>query len=572
MRVGRRVPVLGAFAFAAILVFTHLGDLPLLNPDEGRNAEVAREMALSGSWLVPTYDGLPYLDKPAFYFKAVALSLQLFGRNEWAARLPSALFALALLALVFVFTRREYGERTAALAVATVAATPLFVAFARIVIFDMPLAFFVTAAILAGYRAEGVEGRSRSRWYLVGAAAAGLATLVKGPVGFIVPALVLLAFGAVERKGGVWKRLLHPRNLGVFLLVVLPWFVGVSLQRPDFPYYGLVQESLVRFTTPEFQRTAPFWYYVPVLLAVCFAWSLLLPEAVVGGVRRRARWTRADRLLATWSVVVVLFFSLSQSKLPGYVLTAAVALGILVARLFVRALEAPASWSGRAVRRGALAIAVVSTLLTLWLAAETARPGLLPSLFRLAEGRDYLRARSSFPALLPTLGVTAALSLTGILARRVRLMVASFLAVPLLLLTLSFGGLEEYGRSASARELSRAAAALLPDPDVPIACLECFPTGLPFYLERTVSVITADGRETTSNYIPFHLARLEEWPPQMVPLEERDAWIDGRRGPLFLLARPDRRSVLDSLAAARGGFLFDLPARWSGLLLPPPGG
>ena len=94
-----------AFLVAAILLFARLGDLPLVSPDEGRNAEVAREMKASGSWLVPTYNGMPYLDKPAFYFKTVALSFAAFGESEWAARLPSSLCALAVLLLLFVFCR-----------------------------------------------------------------------------------------------------------------------------------------------------------------------------------------------------------------------------------------------------------------------------------------------------------------------------------------------------------------------------------------------------------------------------------------------------------------------------------
>ncbi len=392
----RPSPSVLAFAFAVLLVFGHLGGLPLLNPDEGRNAEVAREMAGSGRWLVPTYNGLPYLDKPAFYFKAVALSFEAFGTSEAAARLPSALFAVALLLLVWAFARREYGHRTAALAVAIVAAMPLFLAFARIVIFDMALAFFVSAAILAGYRAEEADGWERRRWYLAGAAAAGFATLVKGPVGFIVPTLVVVVFALVERRRGVLRRLFHPLSLGVFLALVLPWFIGVSLQRPDFPYYGLVKESLERFSTPAFHRTAPFWYYGPVLLGVCFAWSLLFPEAAVAAWRRRTSWRRADRLLVTWSLVVVAFFSISQSKLPGYVLTAVVALGVLTARLFDRALAAPRGRAGRVVRRGAAILAGMSVVLGAWLAMEVFAPGVLTSLFHIRSA-DYERARAVFP-------------------------------------------------------------------------------------------------------------------------------------------------------------------------------
>ena len=144
------------FALAVIwfALFFRLGNLPLLQPDEGRNAEVAREMKDSGAWLSPSYNGITYLDKPAFYFKAVALSLAAFGNNETAARLPSAIFGLATLVLAYFFCRRVYGPRCAVMAVIIIATMPLYVVLSRTVIFDIALAFFVSAAIFAGYRAE----------------------------------------------------------------------------------------------------------------------------------------------------------------------------------------------------------------------------------------------------------------------------------------------------------------------------------------------------------------------------------------------------------------------------------
>src|SRR5262245_7375292 len=130
-------PSVLAFALAGFIFFVELGAWPLIPPDEGRNAEIAREMASSGSWLVPTYDGLPYLDKPAFFFKAVALSFTAFGESETAARLPSAAFALATVALVWAFARRAFGLRAAALSVVVLSTMPLYAAYARVVIFDV---------------------------------------------------------------------------------------------------------------------------------------------------------------------------------------------------------------------------------------------------------------------------------------------------------------------------------------------------------------------------------------------------------------------------------------------------
>ena len=145
----------------------------LVQPDEGRNAEVARDMKVAGAWLVPTYNGVDYLDKPAFYFKTVALSLATFGDNETAARVPSAAFGVALVVMVFAFGRKVHSTRAGLLAAIVVGTTPLFLANSRTVIFDIALAFFVCGAIFAGYLAEEAEGRTRRNWYLLGAAAVG---------------------------------------------------------------------------------------------------------------------------------------------------------------------------------------------------------------------------------------------------------------------------------------------------------------------------------------------------------------------------------------------------------------
>src|SRR5262245_35164179 len=163
-----------AFVLAAVMFFARLGELPLIDPDEGRNAEVAREMAESGAWVVPVYNAISYLDKPALYFRAVALSFSAFGRSEATARLPSALSAAALVVMMFAFCRREYGERAAALSMVVLATTPLILGFGRLVIFDMPLVLFTSGAILAGYLAEEGEGATRRRWLLLGAASSAM--------------------------------------------------------------------------------------------------------------------------------------------------------------------------------------------------------------------------------------------------------------------------------------------------------------------------------------------------------------------------------------------------------------
>jgi len=340
-----------------------LGHLSLISPDEGRNAEVAREMKESGAWLVPTYNGVDYLDKPAFYFKTVALSLAAFGNNETAARLPSAVFGLALVAMSFAFCRKIHGIRCGLLAAIVIATTPLFLMNARTVIFDMALAFFVCGAIFAGYLAEEAEDGARRKWYLPGAAAAGFATLVKGPIGFLIPVLVLLVFNRVEGRRGAWRRLFAPLNLLVFFAITLPWFVGLCRAHPDFLHYGLVEESFQRFTSAKtFHRSQPVYFYLIIVAVMFFPWSLLLPEAALAAWRQRKTINRADRLCVVWAVLTVVFFSISQSKLPGYILSVTVASGILVARLFDAALANPEGRAARLLCRAVVPFGLVCLL------------------------------------------------------------------------------------------------------------------------------------------------------------------------------------------------------------------
>ncbi|HEY7471077.1 MAG TPA: glycosyltransferase family 39 protein [Gemmatimonadota bacterium] len=555
-----------AFFLAAFLVLARLGSLPLVNPDEGRNAEIAREVAESGSWFVPTYNGVPYLDKPIFYFKAVALSLKAFGHSEAAARLPSALFALALLLILYAFCRKEYGERAAGLAVVVVVTCPLFYAFSRIVIFDMPLAFFVCGAILAGYRAEECEGWARRGYAIIGAAATGFATLVKGPVGFVIPALVLSAYFIVDRRSGAIRRLFSPLNLLVFFTVVLPWFIGVALERPDFPHYGIVEETLKRFTTPTHRRTGPVYYYIPVMFGACFAWSVLFPEASLVAWRSRLHWKRADRLFVVWTIVVVAFFSISQSKLPGYVLTAVVAVGVLTARLCERALERRSGRAAEAVRHGVVVLATLSLGCALLLGAESIHHGLLHNWVG-ASSRDFQELTPIFPGLAIAFGIAALTAAAAAIRQTVPAALAAFVVSSVLVLAVGFAGMRGFASSNSSKALAQAVEARATGTSV--AFLRSYSKGISFYLRRPVALITEDGGELSSNYVLFMLTRNRSWPAQLVPAAERDTWLASRRGGLLLLG--DRRShaALDSIAARHDRLPEELAPGWWGVKLGP---
>ena len=559
------------FIIAAYLLFGHLGGSALISPDEGRNAEVAREMSESHSWLVPTYNGLTYLDKPAFYFKTVALSFSLFGETEAAARFSSAFFGFALVVAVFFFCRKVYDQRTALLATLIVASTPLYIAFARIVIFDMTLAFFVSSTIFSCYLAEEYDDKQRKYWYLLAAFLAGCATLVKGPVGFIIPSLVVAIFNGFEHRLSALKRVFAWPNWLLFFAIVLPWFIGLSILCPDFPYYGIMKESISRFTTTEFHRTAPFYYYAIIIASTFFPWSFILPEATFVAWRNRKQWTKADRLFIIWVIVVVLFFSVSKSKLPGYILTGVMVLGVLTARVFSQALNNETGRSKQILWHATIPLLLLSTILAIALGVVFTDPEILRS--RLAT-----KQHDAFDLFIPTIlpmaisfGIVALLSIAALWTRHSRILFAAFLSFPILLMTVNFNVLATFSDIRSARHLAEKITTAIP-PEAELVCLECMPNGLPFYLKHQVTVISRDGSELTSNYVVFNLKTLKPWPEGMIPFTERENWLASRTHPIYLMTDSNHLPSLQAIATAQGVEIKALDYKYSAILLPTPTG
>jgi 4-amino-4-deoxy-L-arabinose transferase-like glycosyltransferase len=354
-----------------------LGGYGLLDPDEGRNAEVAREMMASGDYVLPRLDGLPYLDKPVLFFAAAALCQRLLGAGESAARLPSLLFALATAALTGWFAGRLFGRRARGIAAVAALAAPLPIAFGRTVIFDSMLACFVVLALCAFYLAVEARAARRSveagtergaveaaaRQLAAGAAAArpglppppaphpgylgwtalawiamALGVLTKGPVALAVPLLAAAPYAIFRRASrAVW----HPLGMALLALVVGPWIWAMSRQVPEFLHYALFTETWQRVTTPEMNREGPLWFFIPCLLAGTLPWSVL----VLGGWRRslRPRPARGGSLdpprlyLLLWIGLPLVLFSLSHSKRPQYILPLLPAVAILAAKVWVDA-------------------------------------------------------------------------------------------------------------------------------------------------------------------------------------------------------------------------------------------
>jgi 4-amino-4-deoxy-L-arabinose transferase-like glycosyltransferase len=312
---------------AALLLF-RLGDLPLVGPDEPRYARVAVEMHRAGEWVRPTLQGQPWLEKPALYYWLAGAAYQTLGETETAARLPSVFAGLCLVGLTVLVGRRLYGTAAGLHAGFALGTSLLFFVYARAASMDMLLAAGVTGAVgFAGLRLLDLA----SRHAMVAAwACAGLATLAKGPLGLLLPLLVLAGYILATRRWSALRDLLSPAGILAFLAVAAPWYVLVWRdQGRHFVDVFLLDHNIQRFTSTIHRHPGPPWYYLPVLLAGLFPWSgLLLP----GLARLSPRRSPADLFVALWLALPLLFFSAAGSKLPGYILPCLPPLSLVLGR------------------------------------------------------------------------------------------------------------------------------------------------------------------------------------------------------------------------------------------------
>jgi 4-amino-4-deoxy-L-arabinose transferase-like glycosyltransferase len=312
------------------VLFFQVGAAALFEPDEGRNSEKAREILVLQDWLTPHENFHPVLDKPIFFYWLIALSFKLFGISEWAARLPSALAALGCVGLVYYFARAHWGRWQALWSALILLTSAEFFILARVVIFDMPLTFFLTLALGAFYDAGHSENIQRRRLMcLLLYSALGAATLIKGLIGIVVPGMVIFFYLLLGQQWSMLRRIyLFPGAL-LFLALVLPWYLEAGARNDGYLRYYFWDEHFGRFTGSDFDRSQPWYYFIIVGLVGFFPWTLLLPFLATG--YRRKPLDDKTLFLVLWVALPFLFFSLSKSKLPHYILPIFPALAVLIA-------------------------------------------------------------------------------------------------------------------------------------------------------------------------------------------------------------------------------------------------
>jgi hypothetical protein len=372
-------------------------------------------------------------------------------------------------------------------------------------------------------------------------------------------------FSIVEKRRGWWKRHFHPLNLAIFFAVTLPWFIGLSMLHPDFPRYGLYEESFRRFTTPVFSRSAPFYYFGLVILGGLFAWSTLLPEAMAAAWQQRANLTRADRLLIVWSLVVVIFFSLSKSKLPHYILSAIVALSILIARVFAIALRQPKGRAAALIFRSLVFLLILSVGLVTFLAINIHDPNAHETIFKI-RSREFENVALTFPTVAILFSLIAVVAFTARILKNIRVALATFLILPLSILTFGFPAVRTYSEASSSRALALEISKLSPRPD--IASLRAPAPGLPFYSKRPIHLITGSGAEI-SPYVAYSLRDRTNWPSGVVRESEWEAWLATRTNNVLLIADRHTKKSLEEFAGRQNTNVYQISPGWWGLLEPP---
>jgi 4-amino-4-deoxy-L-arabinose transferase-like glycosyltransferase len=325
--------------FCAFLFFYGLGQFGLIGADEPRYAQVAREMLEHHDWVTPTLGGQPWLEKPPLYYWQAMLAYRIFGVSDWVARLPAALDATFLVLAVYFFLRRfrRGVELDGALIVASSAGV---VGYARAASMDMALAAAFTVGML-GWWAWRESGRRIYLAVFYGFMALG--TLAKGPVALFLAAVVIILHAAMVRNVRLALKTLWLPGFFLFCAIAVPWYFAVQIRNPSFFHEFILEQNLGRFSQDLYHHTEPFWYYLPVTALALVPWTAFVIAAVVQRIGLSwAKRTPADRadsdfeyqfsgFACCWLIVPLVFFSVSRSKLPGYILPAVPAGALLLA-------------------------------------------------------------------------------------------------------------------------------------------------------------------------------------------------------------------------------------------------
>lgn len=336
----------------AAFLFIYLSPLathPLFEPDEGRYSEIPREMIETGDYVTPRLNYVKYFEKPVLLYWMNAFAFKIFGENEFASRLPSALSSLLGIAAAGLFGAYLFGRRAGILAAVLLGTSLLYFAIGTLNLTDMMVSAFITLAAVSFYTAARSGGR---KWYLLFYAAMALAVLTKGLIGVVLPGGIAFWYVVCSRKWRLAARALYAPGALVFLVITLPWFYLVCRENPDFFRFFFIQEHFLRYATTMHNRYEPFWFFLPLIIAGVMPWTgFLISLCAKNGVIRSPNSPDdkdANIFLLLWFGIILLFFSVSSSKLVPYIVPCLPPLAIMTAANMERMLR-EGRWIGNAL-------------------------------------------------------------------------------------------------------------------------------------------------------------------------------------------------------------------------------
>lgn len=452
----------------------------LIKPDEGRYAEIPREMIVSGDWVTPRLNDLKYFEKPPLQYWATAAAYTVFGEHQWSSRLWPALTGFCGLLLVWFAGTRLFGREAGQYATLILGSSFLYVAIGHINTLDMGVTFFLTLGIvglLLGQQAEA-DTCTRRNWLYCAWIALGLAVLSKGLIGLVLPAAALVIYSALQRDLAPWKRLNLVTGLLLFLLVTAPWFILVMKANPEFFERFFIYEHYTRFSTKDLGRYQPWYYFIPILLAGMLPWTILMFDTLLRTWKGSASIGKAfnpERFLLIWVVFIYAFFSVSGSKLPSYLLPIFPALALLMGKRLAEIRERVLLWQ--------LAPVLLVPVATLGFAPFTEMLAETP--LKIEMYRDYA-TWAVVAALVLLFGLISGMVL---LARRKKSLAVLVVALSSLIgVQIVLSGHNTVARWRSSYHIAESIRPYV-KPDIPLYSVGTYEQTLPFYLKRTFTLV-----------------------------------------------------------------------------------
>jgi 4-amino-4-deoxy-L-arabinose transferase-like glycosyltransferase len=462
---------IGLAGLLGVMWLATLASRPLFNPDEGRYAEIPREM-LGGDWIIPHLNGLDYIEKPPLQYWATAASYRLLGVSEFSARLYTALTALTTVVLIGLLAARLWGTGAGWRAAAVLSGMFMFVILGQLMTLDMSLTFWMTASLAGFLLAQHAPSRERG-WMLFAWVAAALGVLTKGLVAAAIPAAVLVIYSLCMRDYSPWRKLHLKWGLPLFLAVTVPWHWLAAQRLDDFLQFFFVREHFARFLTPIAERQEPWWFFGWVFLAGTVPWTVPALRVLVSGWRTPRGQFSATLFLWIWVVFICVFFSISDSKLMPYILPAMPALAVLIGAQPLPTLKRDLLMTSILTMGFAVAFGTASFALPRLVPVSPARPYFLLLARPLREIAVLLLVSGLFVWVKKVSDATRAAAVLG---------VGWCLAVLLLVRTASLVAPIYSG-------IGLAAALPLAERGEPLYSVRTYDQSLTFYLQRTVMLV-----------------------------------------------------------------------------------